>query len=454
MSPLWEVSGDEAHGGRVQREAGAPDRTGAAPRPQPPHGPVPGSRPRHESALEPAVAMAVGSIATPGPHQGGESLPGYAHHISGLGANRSEALIRCLAESLERYAHFEWPLVHSERILVESYGAMRSQCRVLCPENLLFFSEAQYLRDGFPFSRPGLETTVGWAPSQSLIHGNICWVPAQVMLAGYVRREGEPPIAAGVTSGTASHKTILDALRAALLELIQVDAAMGNWYGSATPVHIRHDYRTRIVHNLIGRQLYSYGPAPQFYWLPNADLPGITIACVISDQRVPKWAVGLSCDLRLSRAVYRAFLEAVAVRNLAKAVLLRRAMGQVRDPIEPGRIYDLDSNIAYYATEDRSAFLAKFGCGTPSVSASDLPADIYLGVTGDVRHLIESFRETGKDLVLLDLTTTDIREIGFHIVRVWSPETLSLSLPSAPLSMSTRFAAYGGFTNEAPHPYP
>ena len=102
------------------------------------------------------------------------------------------------------------------------------------------------------------------------------------------------------------------------------------------------------------------------------------------------------------------------------------------DPIEPGRIYDLDSNIAYYATEDRSAFLAKFGCGTPSVSASDLPADIYLGVTGDVRHLIESFRETGKDLVLLDLTTTDIREIGFHIVRVWSPETLSLSLPSAP----------------------
>ena len=141
MSPLWEVSGDEAHGGRVQREAGAPTERVL----RRVHSPLTGlcREVAHvmRGALEPAVAMAVGSIATPGPHQGGESLPGYAHHISGLGANRSEALIRCLAESLERYAHFEWPLVHSERILVESYGAMRSQCRVLCPENLLFFSE-------------------------------------------------------------------------------------------------------------------------------------------------------------------------------------------------------------------------------------------------------------------------------------------------------------------------
>jgi len=75
-------------------------------------------------------------------------------------------------------------------------------------------------------------------------------------------------------------------------------------------------------------------------------------------------------------------------------------------------------------------------------------------IKGDLRHLVDGFAGTGKELVFLDLTTADIRDLGFYVVRVWSPDTISLSLPSAPPVMHPRFQAYGGIRNEAPHPYP
>jgi len=71
-----------------------------------------------------------------------------------------------------------------------------------------------------------------------------------------------------------------------------------------------------------------------------------------------------------------------------------------------------------------------------------------------VCHLIAAFKETGKELAFLDLTTPDIADLGFRVARVWSPDTLSLSLPSAAPVLHPRFRAYGGVIRESPHPYP
>jgi hypothetical protein len=67
---------------------------------------------------------------------------------------------------------------------------------------------------------------------------------------------------------------------------------------------------------------------------------------------------------------------------------------------------------------------------------------------------VEGFRDAGLRLVTLDLTTPDLADLGFVVVRVWSPDTLSLALPSAPPTAHRRFGAYGGATHRDPHPYP
>jgi thiazole/oxazole-forming peptide maturase SagD family component len=395
------------------------------------------------SDLEPRVAVA---------NTGLESAA-HAVHIAGIGASSEEATIAVLAESIERYAPRTWLASHPQRILRASFRSMEANGQVFLRDDLRYFSESQLARPGFPFTVINSETVVSWVATKSLLSGSTGWLPARIALGGDIRWPDEPNFALGVTTGTAAHRTTPSALRNALLELIQIDAAMGRWYGAQSSYLVRHDTRTLPVVQLVRRQLRPHMAAPRFYWLPSMDLPSLPIACVIESPEIARFVVGLGCDLRLGRSLYKAFLEAVAVGQLAKLnVLLQAVRGPTRD-LDPFRLYDFDSNVAYYAMEERREFRAAFD-GAKSVTASELPPDVDLGPIGDVCHLTAAFKETGKELAFLDLTTPDIADLGFRVARVWSPDTLSLSLPSAAPVLHPRFRAYGGVIRESPHPYP
>ncbi len=405
------------------------------------------------SALEPKLAVAVGDMT--GVHMLLGQRSAGVHHISGTGTSYDGAVIRLLAETIERYAQYIAAVSKRQQLVFASYNSMVTNSRVLMPENLQYFSDDQLARPGFPFSRLSANAEIGWLSAKSLTNGSICWLPAQIALVGYPKRPGEPGLTLGVSTGTAAHTSLDRAFQNALLELIQIDAAMGNWYGKQLPIGIQlgGNQRTKAVENVLARHLNRHGPAPSFYWLPSADLPGFAIACVMKDEEIPKFAVGLGCDLCLTQAMYKAFLEAAAVAKLAKVTIFRQAIGELPSIKDPNQIYDLDSNVAYYAVMARSAFLTRFS-DSPGVSPSDLPPDVNLGTRGNLRHLIDGFKDTGKELVFLNLTTTDIRDLGFYVVRVWSPDTISLCLPSAPPAMHRRFQAYGSIINEVAHPYP
>jgi len=163
---------------------------------------------------------------------------------------------------------------------------------------------------------------------------------------------------------------------------------------------------------------------------------------------MPKVAIGLGCALRLDRAMYKAFLEAVAVAKLASLALLRLPPGG----LEPENLYDFDANVAYYAEHDSGIILSKFAT-TEEFMPSGLPEDIDDNAENELRLLVGAFEQSGKELSLVDLTPPDVRDLGFHVVRIWSPDTLSLSLPSAPPLMHRRFDAYGGISRADPHPF-
>jgi hypothetical protein len=193
-----------------------------------------------------------------------------------------------------------------------------------------------------------------------------------------------------------------------------------------------------------------------YFWLPSPDLPGISVACLVESDTVPFLGVGLGCDLTLSGALYKAFLEGVAVTHLAKIILFRKRVESKEDKPKSssGRIYDLDSNVGRYASaKDFDIIRARFP-REQALPASEVAADFVGSDQQGAAHLVERFEATGKRLAVLNLTTPDVAELGFCAVRVWSPDTLSLPLPSAPPVRHPRFAAYGGVVHDDPHPYP
>jgi thiazole/oxazole-forming peptide maturase SagD family component len=384
------------------------------------------------------------------------------YHIGGSGVFLDEALLRAVGETAERYAQFVSEFTGNHEIVHATYDEMSARRKPLLDrEKLCFFTVEQHATQGFPFDPFRADAPIGWVRVPSLLDDGDLFVPAQLLMVGYVPKtdRGEPWLLPAVTTGSAAHTDRTAAVANALLELVQVDSLMGHWYTRRVAPEIAFDRRTEFLQRLIDQEFRLAGVRPRFFWLANADLAGFTVACVIrgSSRIAPAIGIGLGCDMSLLPAMYKGLLEAVGVRQLAKVNLLSRGIDRIDDgsDVRLDDIFDLDSNVAYYASGHDLDFIdAKFS-STTRVAASDLPSDPSGGRRDALDVLRDSFAVSGKQLVFMDLTTIDVRALQMIAVRVWSPDTISLSFPSAPPARHQRFEAYGGFDGHGkPHPYP
>jgi ribosomal protein S12 methylthiotransferase accessory factor len=70
--------------------------------------------------------------------------------------------------------------------------------------------------------------------------------------------------------------------------------------------------------------------------------------------------------------------------------------------------------------------MAAFDAVTEEVAFSDIPDRSTGRVLGDIELCVEMLREAGKEVVVVDITTPDIRDVGLHVVRVLIPGLVPL----------------------------
>ncbi len=407
---------------------------------------------------EPRFAVAGGQLS--GVHRLlGHERPG-SYHIGGVGLSRHEALVRTLGESAERYCQLVGVACGTVAVRVAAVDELRREGEdVVDPGAMGFFSEEQYARPGFLFDPPEVGAPYGWVEMRRVADGGTTHVPAQLAVVGYAprRQRGEPWLAPAMTTGTATHATVAAARRGALLELVQVDTAMGHWFGPATAPRILLGSRLAAVTRLVERWM-GRSATPSFHHLPSPDLPAHSVACVVRQEggRRPVVAVGLGSETRLVEACYKALLEAVGVFQLAKMGMAGAALDgdRVGARDDETGFFDLDSNVMHYGDGGGADVLAtKFP--TDQVVVDDELGDDVEGTAAEiVDHLQRTIAERGVRLFEVALTTPDVADLGLVTVRLWSPDLLALALPSAPPQGHPRFAAHGGVVNERPHPYP
>lgn len=377
------------------------------------------------------------------------------HHIGGVGTTLNEVLIKVVSESIERYAQLTAfnTMIFNQRF-ANYLEMMRSGETVVPLEKLSVFSADQYAAEDFPFEACDAYAPLTWIQAYSLIHQRLIWVPAQCVLVGYAvkSKEGEPWLCAAVTTGTASHRTQRQAMYHALLELIQIDAAMGHWYTDTIARRILMDESISVFAGYIRDIHGTRFPMPEFYDLPSADLTPFNIACVLRNDHAPKVVVGLGADTGLISAMRKAYLEAVGVSSLARLVMLDADIDAQLHLHK--RILDLDTNVALYAQGGETKWIKRNFDPKRTVSAQSLSQLSQSSVATDLSLLINAYRASHKELVYLDLTTSEAKRMGLSVARVWSPDTLSLCLPGAAPLSHARFKAYGGVSHDEPHPYP
>lgn len=380
---------------------------------------------------------------------GAPAGPG-AHHIGAASLDATDAVIRSLAESIERYAHYAFAVHHR----FDFAPSADPPGPALPPDDL--FDDDQFAGDGFPFERPDPAATLGWWRMTALTGGEAVFVPAQSTVVGYRPREGEPWLHPAVSTGTAAHTDPGTALLNAIQELVQLDATMGHWHTATRSVRIDLDQRTHALADLVDRHWDSRGPRPEFHLLPSPDLPGFTVACLLRAAAAggPAISVGLGAGTALTAAMYKALLEGTALITLFSAGPFAPSDETAPSADELSRFLDLNGNVTHYSEPENARVVEERFADCDTASASDLPPDVTADPRTLVHRYLTAFRSTGKRLLYGDLTTPDVRHLGFHVPRVWSPDLLPLSLPGAPARLHRRYSDYGGYRDSAIHPYP
>lgn len=375
------------------------------------------------------------------------------YHIGGMSMVRDDAMIKCLAEAYERYISFIIDPVSQAEGCIDFYENIKNKF----PDDLLpterqlqYFTEAQHNDKDFfvPFN---LKTLMHWVKTQEIISKKSMWLPTHLLYLGYTANHQieEKRINGAVSTGTAVHINYPSCILNSLLEMILIDATMGHWYANQKAYKIELDERTRHIEKVIQKSIPLKNIDIEFYYLPSADFSTFNVACVSRTNKVPKFSVGLGSDPTLEGAMYKAYLEFIGTRFLANSLAVLQEGNIAADQIQ-----NLDDNVLWYAIGNNRQRIDERFNSKISVKARELPTDFLGNKSGIIQQILGEFRSTEKNIIFLDFTNAESRQLGFVATKLWSPDLLTLPLPKAVPINHLRFKVYGGVQHVDAHPYP
>ena len=382
------------------------------------------------------------------------------YHLSGYGIYRDEAIIRLLGEGVERYALFTANLYFEEKLKYASYNQLKEKY----PNNVIPFEYVKIYSDEDcnKLNSIGIleniteDDILSWVLLPSLFDKEKeYYILAQNFFLSHIIRKdkNEKVFIGGFSKGSASHKNIKLALKSAITEIIECDACMIKLYtdSKVKEVIIDDDVLNETINTILRDIDYKIRV---FDYTVDKKLGYVfTVMLINKSEKSPYIVVGASSGLNPKKVIYRAFMEALAILTLN----INGPLSMPADYLETKyqKTYlNLDSNVNYWASLDDKDKKLKF-INSKVTEKIELKKYKNLEENTDLEYLFNGLYSISKYAVYLDITPTEIADKDLHVMRVYVPELVQMSMPAFPYSKHPRIIKNGGISNnEFPHPLP
>ena len=339
------------------------------------------------------------------------------------------AILRACGECVERYcsAFFDF-----DTLRLASQSQLESERRASVSTGEIYpFAEWQYASAGFPYERVTPDTQVRWIRGQSM-QGNEVWIPASCVYVPYLFESGvEPFTHMPISTGLAAGSSVESCIDKGICEIIERDALMIIWYARIPVPRIDPMSCYGISAEIDG--LLSSIRTAGTSWLLNCltldvDIPVIS-AALIDEGSPPLTSFGIAANMDPARALQNALEEAVMTR------LLVNRCGELLDPSANGHreFRTLRDHLLGHAGSSelrtRMQFLTSDG---PLIDFNDLVARFDSTTT-----CYQKCQAAGLEPVWTDITTPDVSEFGFKVVR-------TIMAGMQPLDNDHRYRHLGG----------
>lgn len=356
---------------------------------------------------------------------------------SGKGKSSRAAHLACLGEFCERYA-LRFPEAQTEKpVSVSDFEPEGGE--TVPPKEFQFFDEKSIKKAGAEAC--DATTPLYWTSGVEIISNEIRWLPTQAVYFDVPLIFDQPAHFITTSNGCAVHSSSQEAIKSAILELIERDAVMRTWYEHRRPDEIQVE-SIPLEDDEFSIELPETVWDIHFLALPSqVDLPVILCLLLKCDQSQPRYSIGASAGFSMLEAIKDAYLE--ACQGVWYFELLADEVEEAE--LDPDTIDNFDDNIAYYCTGDRIEELDFLLKG---------PTSVYRNDANDIqnhRQLISELKSLGYQLLMTEITTDVIDELGLTAVRVLSPDLVPLTPPSFPPSSHPGLERL--YWNK-PHPFP
>jgi ribosomal protein S12 methylthiotransferase accessory factor len=375
---------------------------------------------------DPDFAVRVSSLGDPSKVL--HSLQGWRNdgdlgNVDGVGSALAaeRAKLVSIAEALDRYSTCSW---HDDDILVAAEDELTGETEeFVSPTRWPQCSEREFARDDCGLVPYDPAVPIRWVRAWSLTRRCPVLVPA---IAVYLHMAPQSPserFTRGITTGAAVHSDIRSAVLGGLLEVVERDALSLAWLQRLRLPQLSVD--PELLEPLV-RACHATGTGRHlevrlFDATTDFGIPVVYAVQLSPNEDQLAQIVCATCDVDPQQAVAKIYRELASVR----VALRDRVGGQSVQRPDDGTV-SVTGSAAYNASVERRDTFRHLLEGERDVRRLDeLP---NLSVEADpLVTAVSQVAARGAEVLVVDTTTDEARQVGMHAVKVLVPEAIPLS---------------------------
>lgn len=362
-----------------------------------------------------------------------------ADHVNGssIGFSYEHAYMATLGEYFERYCASYEP----KNLTRATYETLSKNANVLHPDKLKFYAGWQYENPAFPFQKFTVNDEVAWVLGTDLGNNEKIWVPAFLVYFQHNASHYDhgKVFMQSTSTGMASGATREHSIQGAFLEVAERHAFTNFWYNqsefaSTVPVYHPQDIlkafpnnkklsillkNTRIKIHVV--DLEDFGPVQtmlSIFFYPYKDK---VMMCVGAASRFDK-----------EEAILKSLLE--GYQSVEYAIMLfQKLKGWISDFKDFNEVDDFGKHFIFYSAFPEHREKVPIVQRVMSDSMIHEPREIKKEKEGKMVDMNDLSASGAENVIYVDLSLPDIRDIGFHVSRVvvpgWSYMTGSHTIP-------------------------
>lgn len=341
------------------------------------------------------------------------------------------------------------------------------------PELLRLYSQEQVERQNATGGRLSFfteDSKINWVWGYSLTSKRPRLVPASLVYMNYAFDDGEAVIGRNASSGLAAGYTLEEAILTGLYEVVERDAFASCWLHRKVGPRITVD--DPGLQQMLTERYHADHPSVDFRIFDiTLDIP---IPCIFAIMRRPAEFGPALCVSSVTRLSPKDLIRK-GLREVGQGLPYIRYLAPQLKDWEPAPDHsDLTSfdhhcmlyNVRPELVPDALAFCDEM---EEEILFSQIPDRSTGRVKGDIEHCVEALRRCGKEVIVTEITTQDIGDVGLRVVRVMIPGLVPLhgnhnfpylgvtrlyELPRLLDWESSGWKPPEGGLNPNPHPFP